>query len=110
MMVYSNAEIWLIIALMGLGTFGLRFSFLGFFANRDIPPWLLRHLRYTAVAILPGLVAPLVLWPGATGGAPDPARIIAALLALVVGYFLKSAIWAIVTGMGLFYLLGYAFG
>jgi branched-subunit amino acid transport protein len=38
----------------------------------------MRHLRYTAVAILPGLIAPLVLWPSATGGATDPARLIAA--------------------------------
>ena len=40
----------------GIGTFLVRFSFLGLIGNRDLPPWLLRHLRYTPVAVFPALV------------------------------------------------------
>jgi len=97
---FSTAEIWLIIAVLGIGTFALRFSFLGLIGNRDLPDWVLRHLRYTAVAILPAIVTPLVLWPSATGGQMDPARLAAAGVALVAGYLTKNAIWAIVLGMG----------
>ncbi|MEM8732039.1 MAG: AzlD domain-containing protein, partial [Pseudomonadota bacterium] len=69
----DDTTIWIVIILLGLGSYGLRFFFIGIVGDRPLPPWLLRHLRYTAVAILPGLVAPLVLWPAATDGSPDPA-------------------------------------
>jgi hypothetical protein len=62
-MSYSDAQIWIIIALLGVGTFLIRFSFLGLIGKRELPEWLLRHLRYTAVAILPAMVAPLSSGP-----------------------------------------------
>ena len=62
------SDLWLIIIVLGIGSFGLRFMFLGLVGDRALPDWLLRHLRYTAVAILPALVAPIVVWPAATGG------------------------------------------
>ena len=95
---YSDLNIWLIIAALGIGTFLLRFSFLGLIGDRELPPWVLRHLRYTAVAVMPGLIAPLVLWPEATGGAPDPARISAAIATLVVGFLTKNVVLAILSG------------
>ena len=49
---YSKPEIWLIIVVMGIGTFFLRYSFLGLIGNRPLPEWALRYLRYTAVAVL----------------------------------------------------------
>jgi uncharacterized membrane protein len=75
-MSYSDAQIWIIIVLLGVGTFLIRFSFLGLIGNRELPEWVLRHLRYTAVAILPAMVAPLSSGPppmgrtrpGAAGG------------------------------------------
>jgi branched-subunit amino acid transport protein len=109
-MTYSSFEIWLVIALLGIGTFAIRFSFLGLLGNREIAPWLLRHLRYTAVAILPAMVTPLVVWPAATQGTTDPVRLAAALAALAVGALTRNAIWAIVTGMGAFFALGWLAG
>lgn len=103
-MSFTAPQIWLIIVLLGAGTFLIRFSFLGLLGDRPLPGWLLRHLRYTAVAILPALITPLVLWPQATGGQPDPARMGAAAVALAVGYLSKSAIWAITVGMATLYL------
>jgi branched-subunit amino acid transport protein len=105
-MSFSNAEIWGIIVLLGIGTFAIRFSFLGLIGNRPLPDWLLRHLRYTAVAILPALVTPLVLWPSATGGETDPVRLSAAGLTIVVGYLSKSPIWGILAGAACFLGLG----
>ena len=106
----DRVELWIVIVVLGLGSFGMRFLFLGIVGDRPLPEWLLRHLRYTAVAILPGLVAPLVVWPSATGGNPDPARLIAALTTLAVGYVTKNVILAISTGAAVLfsglYLLG----
>ncbi len=108
-MTLSNAEIWVIIAVLGIGTFLIRFSFLGLIGNRKLPAWVLRHLRYTAVAILPALVAPQVLWPAATGGQTDPARLAAACVTFFVGLWTKNVIAAILAGAatlyGLLYLL-----
>jgi branched-subunit amino acid transport protein len=72
---YSDAAVWFIIAVMGVGTYLIRFSFLGLVGDRKMPDWVLRHLRYTPVAIIPGLIAPLVVWPSATGGETDPVRL-----------------------------------
>lgn len=106
----DKTTLWIVIIGLGLGSFFLRFVFTGIVGNRHMPPWLLRHLRYTAVAVLPALVAPQVLWPKATGGDPDPARLAAAAVTLVVGLMTKNVLAAIgagaVTLYSLLYLLG----
>ncbi|MEX5727871.1 branched-subunit amino acid transport protein [Rhodovulum iodosum] len=102
-MTQGHAEIWLIILVLGLGTFLIRFSFLGLVGRRPLPAWALRYLRYTPVAVLPGLIAPQVIWPPATGGAPDPARMAAALVTLGVGWVTKNVIFAIGSGAATLY-------
>ena len=100
----DKSDLWLVIAALAVGSYGLRFLFLGVIGNRPLPPWVLRHLRYKAVAVLPGLVAPLVAWPQATGGAPDPARMAAALTTLGLGYFPRNVVLAIGGGAAVLYL------
>lgn len=90
--------LWTVIAVLGVGTFLIRFSFLGIIGNRPMPVWLVRGLRYTAVAVLPGLVAPAVLWPPATGGETDPARLAAAVVTVAVGLFTRNMLAAIFAG------------
>ncbi len=109
-MSYSDAEIWLIIAALGIGTYLIRFSFLGLIGNRELPPWVLRHLRYTPVAVLPGMVAPLALWPQATGGETDPARLLAALATFAVGLWTKNVIAAVAGGIATLYAAQYLLG
>ena len=94
----DGPALWLFIAALGLGTYALRFVFLGLVGSRPLPAWLLRHLRYTAVALLPGLVAPLVVWPAATGGTLDAPRMAAALVTLGLGYTTRNVILAIACG------------
>jgi branched-subunit amino acid transport protein len=106
----ETTTVWTVIVLLGLGSYVLRFFFIGVVGDRPLPPWLLRHLRYTAVAILPGLVAPLVLWPGATDGQLDPARLAAAVATVVVGGWTKNIIAAILSGGATLYLMLYLVG
>ncbi len=94
----SPFEIWVIILGMALGTFLIRFSFLGIVGDRPLPTWLLRLLRYTPVAVIPGLVAPLVIWPEATDSQPDPARLIAAAVTIALGLALRNTLLAILGG------------
>lgn len=102
-MSFSSAEIWLIIGVLALFTFAIRFSFLGLIGDRPMPALVTRLLRYTPVAVLPGMVAPLVLWPAATGGSFDPARGLAALSALAAAYYAKNAIWGMLAGAVVLY-------
>lgn len=101
-MTYSDATIWFIILALGVGTYLIRLSFLGLVGDREMPDWVLRHLRYTPVAVLPGLVAPLVIWPDATGGEPDPVRLAAATVTMVAAWWSKNAIWGFVAGAATF--------
>ena len=96
----SAAEVWTVILVLGVGTFLIRFSFLGMIGARSVAPWVARLLRYTPVAVLPGLVAPLVLWPAATGGEPDAARLAAAAATVLVGLVTRNVLWAIGAGAG----------
>jgi branched-subunit amino acid transport protein len=100
---------WLVTAALAVGTFLIRFSFLGLVGDRTLPPWLVRHLRYTPVAVIPALVAPLVLHPAATGGAPDPARLLAAGVTVAAGLATRSVIAAILAGAAALYLGLWAF-
>lgn len=102
--------IWTIIIGLAIGSYGLRFVFIGLVGDRPMPPWLLRHLRYTAVAILPALIAPLVVWPTATEGQPDIPRMAAAAVALTVGLVTKNVLAAIFSGAGTLYGLLYLLG
>ncbi len=102
-MMVDKTVLWTVIPAMAVGTYLIRFSFLGFLGATPLPGWLRRALRYTAVAVLPGLVAPAVLWPAATGGEPDPARLMAALATLVVGFATRSMLPAIFAGAATLY-------
>ncbi len=102
--------IWTIIVGLAIGSYGLRFVFIGLIGDRPMPPWLLRHLRYTAAAILPALIAPLVVWPTATGGQPDLPRMSAAVVALSVGLITRNVLAAIFAGAGTLYGMLYLLG
>jgi branched-subunit amino acid transport protein len=95
---YSQATVWAIIAALAVGTYAIRFSFLGLIGGRDLPPWVLRHLRYAPMAVIPALIGPLILWPDATGGQPDPVRLAAALAAFACGWGFRNTLAAIGAG------------
>ncbi|QYX55823.1 AzlD domain-containing protein [Roseovarius sp. SCSIO 43702] len=106
----DHVQLWIVILALGGGSYFFRFVFLGLIGNRSLPGWVLRHLRYTAVSVLPALIAPLVLWPPATGGEVDPARLVAAFAAVAVGLWTRNVIATIVTGGAVLYLGFYLAG
>jgi branched-subunit amino acid transport protein len=109
-MTSNSLTIWIVIVGLGIGTFLIRFSFLGIIGGRELPDWVLRHLRYVAVAVMPALVTPLVVWPAANGGEPEPSRLLAALAVFFIGIRFNNVIGAILAGMltlyGIQYLIG----
>lgn len=105
----GDPVVWLVIALLGVGTFLIRWSFLGALGRRPVPVWAQRLLRYTAVSVLPALAAPLVVWPQATQGHPDPMRIVAAAVTVGAGVATRNTLAAILCG-GLVLTGGYLLG
>ena len=99
----DTLQLWIIIVGLGIGSFAMRFLFLGLVGDRAMPAWVLRHLRYTAVSIIPALVAPLVLWPNTNGGDPDPTRLAAAFVCFAVAYIWKNVALAVLAGAGTLY-------
>jgi branched-subunit amino acid transport protein len=95
----SDTTLWVVILSLGLGTFLIRFSFLGLVGGRALPPLAMKLLRYVPVTVIPALVTPMVVWPKATGEETDPMRMIAAAVALAVGAATKNALAAIFAGM-----------
>ncbi|MDN5785658.1 AzlD domain-containing protein [Pseudorhodobacter sp.] len=102
----DNGTFWFVTIALGIGTYLIRFSFLGFLGGRQLPDWLLTHLRYVGVAVLPALVTPLILWPASMGGSFDPLRMTAALAALLAGWRF-GVVWSIAAGMGCLWMLQY---
>jgi branched-subunit amino acid transport protein len=104
----SNGYIYFIIASIALGTYLIRFSFLGIIGGRKLPSWVLRLLRFTPVAVLPGIAAPMVLSNDIISS--DPERVIAAIVTLAIGLFLRNALLAITAGLATFFIFGWILG
>jgi branched-subunit amino acid transport protein len=104
----DSGNFWTLTILLGIGTFLIRFSFLGLLGGRTFPDRVLIYLRYVGAAVLPALFMPLLVWPEATGGSPDAIRLLSAFAALLAGLRF-GVIWAIVAGMGTLYLLQFFF-
>lgn len=101
----SSGTVWLVIACLAVGTFAIRFSFLGLVGRKAMPDWALRLLRYTPVAVIPGLMAPQIFLPLEGATAPDPARLAAVAVTLVLGVWTKNAIWAMLGGASVLFAL-----
>ena len=106
-MILSSAKIWTVIILLGLGSFALRFLFLGFIGDRRLPDWLMRHLRYTAVAIMPALVAPMLFISPASSEGIDPIRLLAAGATFAVAYYTKKVLASMLAGIFVLYILSF---
>ncbi len=105
----GTGTFWAVTVLLGLGTFLIRYSFLGLVSPERLSPRVQVYLRYVGVAILPAMVVPMVLWPAASGGTTDWARLVAALFAFAAARRFGPAP-AIVVGMGALWLVGAIFG
>lgn len=101
----STTALWTMIAVLSLGTFLLRFSFLALIGKRRLPDRVLRVLRYTPVAVIPGLMAPQIFLPALGSTTPDPVKLAAAAATLAVGLWSKNVIAAMLAGVAVLALM-----
>ncbi len=81
----SELDSWLVVLALAVGTFLIRFSFIGLFANRDMPRWLEHSLKLLVPAIFAAIVASgLAISAGQFGGWQLWPRYVAACVAFAV--------------------------
>ena len=102
---------WLSVAVIGIGTYLTRLSFIGAFGERQMPVWMERPLRYVAAAVMGAIVLPAVVQPdGAFELLPtvNP-RALAGVIAAAVAYKWRNVSVVIVVGMGSLWILDWLF-
>lgn len=93
-------NIWLIMLLGGLITFGMRFSFIYLFGRFQVPETMRRALHYVPPAVLSAIIFPeLFLINGKLNIALDNYRLLAGLVAVTVAWFSKNTLITIIAGM-----------
>ena len=95
-------NIWLVMFLGGLITFGMRFSLIYLLAEGrfHIPQTMRRALHYVPPAVLSAIIFPeLFLNDGRLNLALGNQRLLAGLVAIVVAWFSKNTLLTIVVGM-----------
>ena len=103
-------NIWLTMAAIGALTFLTRLSFILLQDKWQPPELITRGLRFVPVAVLTAIFIPeMALVDGELAINLENIRLIAGLIAIVVAYKTKNALWTIGLGMGAFWLLTWIF-
>lgn len=99
-------NIWLVMLLGGLITFGIRFSFIYMFGRFDIPETMRKALHYVPPAVLSALIFPeLFISDDVLNLSLDNYRMLAGLVAIFVAWFSRSTLATILAGMAALFLL-----
>jgi branched-subunit amino acid transport protein len=103
-------NLYWIMLIAGLVTYGTRLSFILFVGHRQIPNLLLRALRFVPPAVLTAIIVPEVVMPG---GNLDLSfgnlRLLSGLLAVVVAWKTRNVMFTILVGMLTLWGLQYYF-
>jgi branched-subunit amino acid transport protein len=99
-------NIWLVMLLGGLITFGMRFSLIYLFGRFQVPETLRRALHYVPPAVLSAIIFPeLFLHDGALNVSLDNTRLLAGFVTILVAWFSKNTLITIIAGMLALFLL-----
>ena len=99
-------HIWIVMIALGVLTFAIRLSFVMLFGNWQPPEVVKKGLRYVPVAVLTAIFLPeLLLKDGAFSFSIANPRLVAGIIAIVVAWRTKNALWTIAIGMAAFWLL-----
>lgn len=103
----SALQSWCVVFALGLGTFLIRYSFIGLFANRDMPAWLAHGLKLIVPAIFAAIVASgVAMSNGQFGGWVLWPKFGAALIALAIALRFKGNILiTVIVGMAALHAL-----
>lgn len=96
----------LVVAIIGIGTYLLRLSFIGTLGERPVPDALGRPLRFIAPSVLAAIVLPALVRPeGPIDLSPDNLRLVAGVVAGVVAWRTKNIVLTTLAGLGALWIL-----
>ncbi len=99
-------NIWVVMLIGGLITFGMRFSLIYLFGRFNVPETMRKALHYVPPAVLSAIVFPeLFLRDGAIYLSLENTRLLAGLFAVIVAWFSKNTLVTILAGMLALFLL-----
>lgn len=92
---------WLLVLGLAIGTFLIRYSFIGLFADRDMPRWMDRALKLMVPAIFAAIVfSGVMMVGGQIAGLDQWPRYAAALIALIAAMATRgNMLITVVVGM-----------
>lgn len=103
-------NIWLVMLLGGLITFGMRFSLIYLFGRFEVPETIRKALHYVPPAVLSAIIFPELFLPdGMLNLSLDNHRLLAGVVAVLVAWFSKNIFITIVAGMIALFLLQFFF-
>ena len=100
----NDLTYWIAVPIVALGTFLMRFVFIGYLTSRRPDREWARALRYTPAAILPALAMPAVLFDTSGALQSDPTRLAGAAVAIAVGLATRDVLWTVLSGMATVWL------
>ena len=99
-------NIWLVMLLGGLITFGMRFWLIYLFGRFHVPETMRKALHYVPPAVLSALIFPeLFTRSGELYLSFENHRLLAGMIAMLVAWFTKNTLVTILTGMIALFLL-----
>jgi branched-subunit amino acid transport protein len=99
-------NIWLVMLLGGLITFGMRFSLIYLFGRFEVPTTMRQALHYVPPAVLSAIIFPeLFLRGGVLDISFDNIRLLAGLVATLIAWYSKNTLITIIVGMLALFLL-----
>jgi branched-subunit amino acid transport protein len=101
-------NIWLVMLIGGLITFGMRFSLIFLFGKFHIPETMRKALHYVPPAVLSAIVFPELIYPSPSNQLDislGNTRLLAGVIAILVAWYTKNTLITILAGMIALFLL-----
>jgi branched-subunit amino acid transport protein len=93
-------NVWVLMLLAGLATFGTRLSMIFLIEKFDMPDWFRRVLRFVPVAVLSAIILPeLVTRNDALDLSLRNPQLLSGAIAILVAWRTRNVILTILTGM-----------
>lgn len=101
-------NIWLVMLIGGLITFGLRFSLIYLFGRFEVPETMRRALHYVPPAVLSAIIVPeLLIRDGGVSLSFENIRLLAGIVAIVTAWVSRNTLLTILVGMAALLILGW---
>lgn len=102
----DNFKLILIIIIMSIGTFLLKFSFIYLHGRFKLPQWIENAMKYIPAAILSALIFPaIIIKEDLIWLSIENPRLVAGTIAMFIAWKTKDLLLTTAVGLGIFWLM-----